>query len=411
LIKYTYDSSYWSDFNKGNSIEWVVTNGTGAYAGGSLIASKNRTHQGYLVATLHEPTNRYVVFEQIQEWVSIGGREYDLETSAHRINGETILREGQKYLKKVEYDGTISFEYEIPVEDSFLTITKTIALVRGENTAAIAYTIQNPSNLDGVVILTPQFNFREHNTLTGENDLKFDLMLTGDTLSLVPMEKPNVRIDFSISEGTYYELVNKIDRDFELQTEVDLETEGLCSHYAPFEISVDIAPGETKHISCMCTLVMGDESENEETAQAESEVAMQADAEYREVLQEFFSKATVEQFENTGALPESETTPDGDWSRKKRQFMLEQATDRFVGPRTAHKHIDKVKEYYAGLELQAGYKDEFAQRLCLDADHFLVNRLSTGKRTVLAGLPWFTDWGRDTMIAFTGLTLCTGTDT
>ena len=27
--------------------------------------------------------------------------------------------------------------------------------------------------------------------------------------------------------------------------------------------------------------------------------------------------------------------------------------------------------------------------------------------TVLAGLPWFTDWGRDTMIAFTGLTLCT----
>lgn len=27
---------------------------------------------------------------------------------------------------------------------------------------------------------------------------------------------------------------------------------------------------------------------------------------------------------------------------------------------------------------------------------------------MLAGLPWFTDWGRDTMIAFTGLTLCTG---
>lgn len=28
--------------------------------------------------------------------------------------------------------------------------------------------------------------------------------------------------------------------------------------------------------------------------------------------------------------------------------------------------------------------------------------------TVLAGLPWFTDWGRDTMIALTGLTLATG---
>lgn len=27
--------------------------------------------------------------------------------------------------------------------------------------------------------------------------------------------------------------------------------------------------------------------------------------------------------------------------------------------------------------------------------------------TILAGLPWFTDWGRDTMIAFSGLTLAT----
>ena len=43
----------------------------------------------------------------------------------------------------------------------------------------------------------------------------------------------------------------------------------------------------------------------------------------------------------------------------------------------------------------------------LASDQFLTYRESTKMMTVLAGLPWFTDWGRDTMIAFTGLTLCT----
>ncbi|MDH7577980.1 MAG: amylo-alpha-1,6-glucosidase [Bacillota bacterium] len=55
----------------------------------------------------------------------------------------------------------------------------------------------------------------------------------------------------------------------------------------------------------------------------------------------------------------------------------------------------------------AGYQDEFAQQLVLAADAFLVQRESTGKRTIIAGYPWFSDWGRDAMIALPGLTLCT----
>lgn len=56
----------------------------------------------------------------------------------------------------------------------------------------------------------------------------------------------------------------------------------------------------------------------------------------------------------------------------------------------------------------AGYKDEFARKLVLAADDFIVWRKSTGKKTVIAGYPWFSDWGRDAMIALPGLTLCTG---
>lgn len=54
------------------------------------------------------------------------------------------------------------------------------------------------------------------------------------------------------------------------------------------------------------------------------------------------------------------------------------------------------------------YKDEFTKNLALACDQFIVKRKSTGTSTVIAGYPWFTDWGRDTMIALPGLTLCTG---
>ncbi|MFD2670310.1 amylo-alpha-1,6-glucosidase [Marinicrinis sediminis] len=56
---------------------------------------------------------------------------------------------------------------------------------------------------------------------------------------------------------------------------------------------------------------------------------------------------------------------------------------------------------------QAGYEDVFARHLVAAADPFIVDRQSTGLKTILAGFPWFTDWGRDTMIAFQGLTLAT----
>ena len=55
---------------------------------------------------------------------------------------------------------------------------------------------------------------------------------------------------------------------------------------------------------------------------------------------------------------------------------------------------------------------EQIERLALAADQFIVERRdSTGMplgKTVIAGYPWFSDWGRDTMIALPGLTLATG---
>lgn len=53
-------------------------------------------------------------------------------------------------------------------------------------------------------------------------------------------------------------------------------------------------------------------------------------------------------------------------------------------------------------------KDAFLTDLYRAADQFIVQRASTNSYTVLAGYHWFTDWGRDTMIALRGLCISTG---
>ena len=66
---------------------------------------------------------------------------------------------------------------------------------------------------------------------------------------------------------------------------------------------------------------------------------------------------------------------------------------------------DEVKRR-KGLIKKAGVKADLEKQLVLAADQFIVRR-GEG-HTIIAGYPWFSDWGRDTMIALPGLALATG---
>ena len=56
----------------------------------------------------------------------------------------------------------------------------------------------------------------------------------------------------------------------------------------------------------------------------------------------------------------------------------------------------------------AGLKSPLGRALSAAADAFLTRRASTGGMTIVAGYPFFADWGRDTMIALPGCALTTG---
>ena len=60
------------------------------------------------------------------------------------------------------------------------------------------------------------------------------------------------------------------------------------------------------------------------------------------------------------------------------------------------------------LRALSGLQDPVALQLVSAADAYIARRDSTGGKTILAGYPFFGDWGRDTMIALTGCCLSTG---
>lgn len=336
MITYQYTQKDWTTFKEGIKREWAVTNGIGGYAGSSMIGAHSRTHQGYLIASLHAPIERYLVFSKINETATVGTRTLSFETSQHRASGKTFYTEGQKFLTSFIYDGSVHYTYET---DNF-SFEKHITLKRNANVCAVSYELTAGDN-DCTFTLTPLFNYREHSESSTPDTLRFDTFTEDRTFYLVPEKNKDIAIRFQTSEGTFSERETVYDIDMQLQIEVDLETDGLDCHYCPVDLSIAVPANTTKKVSILCSI--GDVNER--------------------------------------PAPVS-------------------ATEAFS-------ILEKNARCHAELFEKAGYRDSFANQLVLASDQFLTYRESTKMMTVLAGLPWFTDWGRDTMIAFTGLTLCT----
>lgn len=76
--------------------------------------------------------------------------------------------------------------------------------------------------------------------------------------------------------------------------------------------------------------------------------------------------------------------------------------------KTASQVIAEEELRIKKLKDSCPYDDEFAKRMFAAADAFIVRRGTGDSKTVIAGYPWFCDWGRDTMISLPGLALVTG---
>ena len=222
-------------------------------------------------------------------------------------------------------------------------IKKTISMDYGYNTVAVCYEIEN--GIDDINFkIVPVFNYRPSGEAIEKSKLNFDEDVKENRIVLTPRENKDIRIIFEASEGELY------DRRL-------ISSNISTPNYLYEENNYYNIENRTGFLGL----------DNHYTPY-EINLNIKANE-----TKKMYVICTIEK----------EVEKDG--------FKIEA----------------EYKDRGNKLVLQAGYKENFGKNLIKAADHFIVKRNSTGLKTILAGYPWFTDWGRDTMIAFEGLVLCT----
>ena len=351
--KYRFGRSAFRTFEQGLEKEWLLTNGIGGFANSTIIGASSRVFSSYLLASLHPPVDRMLIWAKTHEEVVINDTEYDL--AAQQYPGQ--LREGQKFLNEFTLDIIPTYTYQV----NDLIIHKSIVMEYGKNASSVCYEVKGGATQAELRVI-PLFHCRPFNTTAeSKKDLEFQIELNqkkekGGLLILQSPKYPELTIEFFASTGTFYDRSNKktsmatpnylLDENEVFFKDQVTGFTGVDHMATPYEIHVMIPPEETVKFYVSCSVLSKE-------------------------------------------------------GQKKSFEIHASSVDGFQAAKKYQKRILALMD-------QIPYKDRLAKRLAWAADAFLVDRESTGLKTILAGFPWFCDWGRDTMIALSGLTMATG---
>ena len=257
---------------------------------------------------------------------------------------EDYVSNGFYYLKSFEKDFVPCFEYEV----QGIKITKKITMIHGRNTVCVNYEIEGIQE-DTTLVLTPVISFRD-----------FHQMYTNH----------------------YYELNQKIDK-----SKVRVEVDGNAG--TPIYMYV-------------------------------------AGSEYTEHFNDTFFHMYYLKEDERGFYPEENLSVPGRFevclkpneiNRVTFIGSLEENIEEIDGFQAVQNEIDRLQEIVAdaNLSLTVPKKEpekyeefnEYMKELVVAADNFVVYRPTFRLHSLLAGIPWFLDWGRDSIIAYEGMFLMT----
>jgi glycogen debranching enzyme len=272
-------------------LEWLETNGTGAFAMGTIAGINSRRYHALLVASLKPPVERYVILSRVEEEVAIGERTFAL--GACQYPG-TVSPRGFEYIEDFRPDPCATWRYSL----DGVPLEKQVYLVEGRQAVVIRYKSDRPLILN----VRPFLACRDYHSLTHANG----------ALNSATAESPGV-VGITPYAGlppVEFRYNGRFDRDPKWYYNVE--------YLAELERGLD----------------------------------------FREDL---FTPGTLEM-----------ELAAGEWSSVCVSIDGTAATE--PSPRR---------------------------------DPFVVRR-SDGNLTIVAGYPWFTDWGRDTMISLPGLLIVPG---
>jgi len=327
--------------------EWMVTNGLGGYACGTVGGVLTRRYHGLLIAAYPTPFGRTMVLNKVAEEVKFREGPSLLLDGYERADGTLELSGGEHLSDFYLQDGLPVWRYRINGAE----IEKRVNMVHLQNTVHITYTLVSSSQ-PAWLKMQPLVQFRSHNdpvnTETGDSYV-FSAQENRYQVWSGSRKTPQLRLVFEGGAGTFTLDERTID-DIFYRIEYNRGYEYIGKLWTPGYFAMELTPGQS------ATLI-----------------------------------ASTEQWENIATLSPAEALK----IEKERRRLLIAA---------AH---PKVRTGVPGELVLAA--DQFiiapAGRL---EDSVRANALGNEIRTVIAGYHWFTDWGRDTMISLEGLTLVTG---
>jgi glycogen debranching enzyme len=284
--------------------EWLLTNGIGGYAMGTVAGVLARRYHGHLIAALDPPGRRTLLLAAVEAELVIGTHTTGISTNQYP---GAVYPQGYLHLESFTVGNVAEWTFRAKGH----TVVKRLWLVPGENQVVVEY--QNAGDHPLGLRLQPLITFRDHHGESGF-DASFARRVSFDAdETLIATETPYKiwhpdaeRVEFN---AWYYR--------FEMSRESE---RGLTDHqdlFCPCSLTYHLAAGET------CRIVVG----------------------------------TGEKA-NAGPAPKWPADPT---------------------------FVDAIGE---------------------SLRHFCVQ--TPERSAIMAGYPWFMDWGRDTMIALPGACLHTG---
>ncbi|MEW5851539.1 MAG: amylo-alpha-1,6-glucosidase [Myxococcota bacterium] len=324
--------------------EWLVTNGLGGYASGSISGICTRRYHGLLVSALPAPLGRVLMFNHLAETLVFP-------------DGGTVALTGEEHagapfalpaaLQEFRLEGGLPV-WTFSVRD--VTLEKRLVLPFQQNTVHVTYTLTHaPAPL--TLQLRPRIHIRPH-------DAHVDVEL-----------------------GTPY-VVQMVERRCEVRASGDLPALKLTMHANTAALTLD--GGSTGEFFYRVEHARGYPSRG----------PVWSPGFFHVTLREHESATLVASTESWESMTELTPREVFDAEMVRREKLLARADPRA--------------------------RSGLAAELVLAADQFIItpstrptdaaraHAAGDEVRTVIAGYPWFTDWGRDTMISLEGLTLVTG---
>ena len=114
--------------------EWIVANGIGGYASGTIAGTLTRRYHGLLVASLKPPVERTLLFTKIDERVRYAGSEFEL--GANRWQNDYVAPQGWLAIERFYLDGALPV-WHYAIGDGLLE--KRVWMEHGANATYVRY--------------------------------------------------------------------------------------------------------------------------------------------------------------------------------------------------------------------------------------------------------------------------------